>query len=342
MRPSRAAFILLITCTSLFISNAQATESLDPDYEEEDCTDIFPGMDSTLEEPDKDKPTFSFMDGPHQTITGGLKNFTRAVDAFFANEDVHYDSSSSYLRLTSDSTWSEGGNVTTRGDLKIRIHLPRTEKKLKLVFESDPDEKRNEIERVREQPIAGSETKEKEYYAGLETELGRKDQWRFKPSLRVKLRTPLEYLLRFRGNRAYQITDNWRLDLAETLYWFNTTGFGADTNIDFNYQFNSKTQFRSNTFFRYTDLTDYWDLSQVFAIDHKLSDRRAISYQAAVFGISEPAVHATNYLLAIRYRQNIHSDYVFGEVIPQILYPKDHDFHSEHSILFRIELVFND
>ncbi len=328
----------LLCCAQPGLAGDLNTGTAETDTDETYCSDLFPDGEEDV----PDKAFFSFLDSPHNTVTGSLKDFTRAVDAFFSNESVQYESSRSYLRYRGDLIWNEGGDFSAQGELKIRIRLPQTEKNLKLVFESNPDERLNDLERIREQPIARTEGEKKEYYAGIEAELGRKDKWRFKPSLRLKLRSPLEYLIRFRGNRTYRITDKWRLDFAETLYWFNTTGFGADTNIDFSRPFYDNFLFRSNTFFRYTDLNDYWELSQIFAIDHRLSDRRAISYQAGVFGISEPSIHSREYLISVRYRQNIHSDYLFAEIIPQILYQRINDFHAEHSVLFRIEMLFND
>lgn len=329
---------VLLCCVRPGLAAELNTDTAEIDTDETYCSDLFPEGEEDV----PDKAFFSFLDGTHDTISGSLKDFTRGADAFFSNENAKYESSRSYLRFRGDLIWNEGGDFSTQGDLKIKIRLPQTEKKLKVVFESNPNERLDDLERIHDQPIDRTEDKDNKYYAGIEADLGRKDKWRFKPSLSIKLRSPLEYLIRFRGNRTYRITNKWRLDFTETLYWFNTTGFGADTNIDFRRPFYDNFLFRSNTFFRYTDLNDYWDLSQVFAIDHRLSDRRAISYQVGAFGISEPSIHSTDYLLSVRYRQNIHSDYLFAEVIPQILYQKINDFHAEHSVLFRIEIIFND
>jgi len=51
-------------------------------------------------------------------------------------------------------------------------------------------------------------------------------------------------------------------------------------------------------------------------------------------------VHTTQYLVGSIYRQNIHKDYLFIEIEPQIRYQRINRFHPEHSIAFRFELVF--
>ena len=338
--PPRYHFLLAASCmffSATCYSTAEENEVSVDDLTVE-CTDLFPGYDELLNDR-KEEPFFSFLDEPQRTISKGFAGMTRAIDEFFANENVSYESSGSFIRITIDSVLSEGGNISTTNDFKIRLRLPVTEKKLKLVFESDPEELRNEIDRIKDTP---TDDKDKSYFAGLQAELGREDKWRLKPSLGIKLHSPLEYLLRLRGYRNYKLSDKWSLNLSETLYWFNTTGFGADTNIDFNHQFTENVIFRSSTYFRYTDLNDYWDHGQTFSFTQRLSDRRAISYQVGEYGISEPSTHATDYLLLVRYRQNIHADYLFAEIAPQILYQKENDFRAEHSILFRIEMFFRD
>ena len=63
-------------------------------------------------------------------------------------------------------------------------------------------------------------------------------------------------------------------------------------------------------------------------------------YSAGVFGISEPIVIATDYLLQVRHRKQLHSDYLFMELIPKIQYQRENDFEPVFSLIFRVEIVF--
>lgn len=338
IKPSYYCSVIIFCCSYLISIPPVLADDPEQTEQEESSPDIFPG--SSLEDA-RPEPFFSFLDEPQRTVSYGLKSFTRAIDEFFANEKVDYETSGSYLRLIADSTYSEGGNTTTTGDLKLKLRLPVTQKKLKLVLESDPVEKQNELDRVRDRTTAGAD-QETNYYAGIQAEMGKKEKWIIKPGIGLRLRSPLDLYLKVRANRGYEINPSWTLNVYETLFTYDSSGFGSDTNFEFIKQVNVNMAFRSNTTFRYTDLNDYWELSQVFSLDHRLSSRRAVSYQAGVFGISEPAVSAQDYLLLVRYRQNIHSDYLFLEIAPQILYQKENDFHAEHSVLFRLEMFFRD
>ena len=286
---------------------------------------------------DSKKPFLSFLDSPQKTITSGFDAMLRAIDEFFANEDTYYESSGSYIRYTIDHTWSEGNEHSTQGDLKIRVKLPLTERKLKFTIESDPEEQRSELDRERDSPVSNED---KSFYAGFERDLGDEKRWQLRPSIGVRVRSPLDYYVRLRAGRKYDLSKNSIIDFSQTLYWFDSTGYGADTNFHYNYRITDNVVFRSSSFARYTEEYEYWDLSQNFYIAHKLSEKRALLYQAGVFGISEPTVFATDYLLLVRYRQNIHKDWLFFEITPQILYQEEFDFKAEHSVLFRLEVYF--
>ena len=308
----------------------------DPGYllDEPDCVpDITSGL-----VPEAEKPFFEFLDAPQRTVSTGIENLAQAIDEFFADEKVLYESSGSYVQLTGDLLFEEPGEVHSRGDIRLRLRIPHTQKKLKLMLESDPDEQRSTVERVANQ-VPQTDSEDRNLYAGVQAELGKPEKWRIKPSLGLKLRFPVEYYVRLRASRIYQY-DKWRLFLSETPYWFDTTGFGFDSNMEWSYPLYDNLLFRSVSVLRYTDARDMFDFAEILSLTHTLSPSRAITYEAVAFADGEPAVHATQYLLLARYRQRVHSDYLFLEIVPQVWYRKEFDFNDEPSLLLRLEFLF--
>ena len=145
--------------------------------------------------------------------------------------------------------------------------------------------------------------------------------------------------VRLRVDRSYR-TQSWLFRPSATFFSFKETGFRSDTSVEVDYQLSERLLFRSTSFIRYTDQNDYYEPSQVFSLVHGISKRRGMAYTVGVFGVSEPSWNATDYLAQIRYRHNIHSDYLFIEVIPQVVYQRENDFDPEHSLTFRVEMVF--
>ncbi|MBI1422579.1 MAG: hypothetical protein GC149_03860 [Gammaproteobacteria bacterium] len=299
-----------------------------------DCTDLFPEDPLTETKPG----FFSFLDAPQQRISAGLESMAQSIDSFFANEQVFYKSSGSYLRYSVDSLFEEGGRLTTVGKLDISLHLPRTEQKLKLVLESDPVERQSNLQRATTNTLDTAQP-ETNYYAGLQSEFGKETKWRFSPSVGLKLHFPIEYYVRMRAFRDIRFT-TWNLHLTESVYWYDTVGAGADSEMVWERLLDKRLLFRASSLVRNTEEYQRFDLSQVFSISQTLSERRAITYSIGFFGNSEPNIHATDYVLQARYRQIIHGDYLFMELVPQVRYRIDYAFTQEDSLLVRFEWLF--
>lgn len=299
-----------------------------------DCTDLFPEDSAPKASPE----FFSFLDAPQKTLSSGLESMAKYIDEFFANEKVFYESTGSYVRYSVDSLFEEGGRITTVGKLDVSLRLPRTEQKLKLVLESDPVEKQSTIERATAVPPSG-QTTEQNYYAGLQSEFGKAKRWRFKPSVGLKLHFPIDYYVRLRAFRDFNFS-KWNLRLTESAYWYDSTGAGFDSVMEWNRLVDKNLLFRASSLVRNTEEYQRFDLSQSFSLTHALSERRAITYSISFFGISEPNIHATDYIIQARYRQMVHHNYFFMELVPQVRYRLEYAFTQEDSLLVRFEWLF--
>ncbi len=285
-----------------------------------------------------DEDFLSFLDAPQKYISSGVEALASTLDEFFSNDKVFYESSGTYLRLRGDMIRDENGELQYTGDIRFKLRLPNTKKKIKLTFESDADERRDNNAGQSEN-IPANAAKNNDYFAGLQATLGKKHAWQFKPSIGLRLGSTVEPYFRLRARRRYML-EKWSIHWAETAYWFNSTGTGLDSLLEFNNKITDDDLFRAGSFARWTNKTDYYELNQTFSMFHTLSDRKALSYYVTIYGISEPTISATRYLIGLTYRQRIHKDYLFFEIIPQIKYQKINDFKSEFSVLFRIEIIF--
>lgn len=327
--------LMLLLCALLSVSapsRAQSTTADAGPAVNTDCTDLFPA-DS---QPPPPSSFFSFLDTPQHSISSGIERVARSIDEFFADERVYYQSSGSYVRYSIQTLLEEGGRHTTIGNLNISLHLPRTEQKLRLIVESDPVETQSNLERASNTPIPQNEVS---YYAGLQTKLGKQNRWEFKPSVGLKLHLPLDYYVRVRAFRNINF-DKWNLLLTESAYWFDSTGAGFDSQMQWNHLLTDHLLFRADTLVRHTQEYHRYDLSQLFSLIQSLSERRALTYSIGFFGNSNPKVHATDYILQARYRQIIHGDYLFMELVPQVRYRIDYNFTQEDSLLLRFEWLF--
>ena len=110
------------------------------------------------------------------------------------------------------------------------------------------------------------------FYAALQKEISKKNEWRTKASLGIKLKVPLDPFLRIRAHRDFSIT-NWKIRFTETLFWFNSKGLGASTLLEIDHPLTKNLLFRSKTSELWTNFLDYHELEQTFTLYHKLSDQ---------------------------------------------------------------------
>ena len=247
------------------------------------------------------------------------------------------------MKLTGEVNFLEGGERLYYTDLKVKIKLPLTEKKASLLIESNPGDDEEEIEKALESTPRDA-VSDKDYFAGVQTTVGEKKKWQFKPSAGIKLGAPLDYYARLRLIREVPFK-NGSFQFKEALYWFDSTGWESDTSGEFSSQVFDNLLFRSTTGVNWLEepkenALDDTKLRQIFSLTHKLSERRAISYQLRFDGISQPTVHTTQYSLLAHYRQNLHDDYLFMDLVPRVTYLKENDFHADYSFIFRLEMVF--
>lgn len=287
---------------------------------------------------DKPRTVFSILDTPQKTVSGSFENFVRSVDEFFADEKVFYETSGSYMRLTGEAIFREGGDQGYYSDLKVKVRLPTTQQKASLLLESDPTEEEEEIDKaLKETPEEA--VSDKDYFAGIQTTVGGKDGWKFKPSIGLRLGSSPDLYTRFRLTRKVPVSDG-NFQFRQTLYWIDSSGWEADTSGEFNLPVAESLLFRSTTGANWQEETEETKLRQIFSLTQRLSERRSISYQTAFFGVNEPTTHTTNYLVSMHFRQILHEDYLFMGLIPAVNYHKDRDFQADYSLTLGIEMVF--
>lgn len=284
---------------------------------------------------------FSFLDGHQKLISNYLHKTILSIDNFFATNQAINESTGSYMRLTLETFWPEGQGAEFNGSINIRARLPGIKKKYRLVVESDPEEQQDtlELENRKRSPTPGTE-QNRGVYTGVEKDAGVLG-WNIKPSAGVKIRSPLDYYVRLRLERS-DYFQKWALYLNESLYWFDSSGSGFDSTMRWDRPLHQTLLFRTTSFLRYTNETKYYDLSQTAEIIHTINSRSAITYKVGVFGDSSNRVQAKTYLTSLSYRNNIHSDYLFLDLQPQIFFNKRNNFEPRYEFLIRIEIFYRD
>lgn len=340
--PVQAETELLVEDTPVveakIVEDSIETEQVEDEDELYSEDELYPFETGNEIELEAEESFFSLFDNPQDYVSSGVEDMARSIDSFFVEDEIFYESSGSYLRLIHSRIFEEGGKQSSLNKVRFKLRLPETQKRLKLFFESS---KTDEPYNVTTQTESASKTvgEEDDYVLGIQAESGEGFGWKYKPRIGAHLGSSVEPFVQFKFSREDKL-GLWTLSWDEIPYWDDSIGWGFDSSLVFNRKIDERNLFRSSTYAGWKNSTDMFDLRQVFALFHTFSSRRAISFYTGAYGVSEPTTQVTQYLVGSMYRQNIHKDYLFIEIEPQIRYQRINRFQPEHSIAFRFEFVF--
>lgn len=294
----------------------------------------------------------------HDSLSRSIWISAEWIDSFFDDERFEAEENRTHIKWRLDTTVEEGEGVDLDTKARLRIALPRFEKRLSLVISGDPDEDPrqgtldddigdNQPENEPESNITASL-----WYSIVDTynrniAMRAGAQWRdSKPVLWL-------------GPRYRQL---WNLDLwvarhTWSLRWFSDVGFESKMRLDFERQLTKRFFFRQTTSYNWNqekDITVHLDdgseeettadnYNQVgfsLSVFQPLNRLSILEYAAGVTFVDKPEYVLDNIVLLVRYRRQVWRDWLFVEVTPQMDFWHSDDYNALPSILFRIEGIF--
>lgn len=271
-------------------------------------------------------------------VSTQVTRFANWLDSFFGDDRVYQESQNSHIKLNLLHIREEGTKPLYDANLQGKLTLPNTQKRLKLIIETDTEE--GEVaDESQEKTTIKQAVESQEQSIGLRY-VQKSTQWfRAHTDVGIRFRSGFTTFARFRMRGLYPV-GNWAFRAAETVFWYDDTGAGETTRLDIDYRLGDHYLLRASSAATWRDSTRYFDLGQNFFIFHNISKRRAVVYQAGVSGISEPDNHVTSYLLSIRLRQQLHQKWLYFEINPKAVYPETTNFKQVKSITFKLEMLF--
>jgi hypothetical protein len=280
------------------------------------------------------------MDAPRDYLSERIVDFSTRIDHFFGDERYFQEHNKSVIQMEMTELMEEGGNSTFAFEGKAKLDLPSAQRRFQLVLESNPEKKSTgDLKKDQSVPPTATTTPDK-YSAALRYEKAEVESpWHFSSDAGVKVQYPLDPFVRARTSYSLPLWD-WRFKLAETVFWFSTTGLGETTQFDMEHVLSEPVLFRATTTVTCYEAPQNCDSRQDLSIFHTLDDRTALLYQLSVMGVSQPTLQETDYSLLFRYRYRMHKDWVFIELDPQLNFPRTDDFRLNALLLLRLEVLF--
>jgi hypothetical protein len=256
-------------------------------------------------------------------------------DNFFANDRIFDEGvAGTYVRWRNDFTYDEEESFEYKMRFNLSVELPGFQDRMRLTFEGDEDEDLRDIA-----PGNGDGTTNS---LGLQLDL--KETARSKFNVNVSLSPKI----RFRYRYTYPIYKNVIMRLTQEVQRKEQIN-SARSLIDYEHTFKENFLFRSSTEGKVSEEFDGVDWLQAFVLYQRVNKKTSLSYEASVNGITEPWTLATNYRVGLRFRRNIHREWLFFEIAPEYTWPVtldqprlmiEKDRRSKWMIFFRLEVHF--
>lgn len=291
-----------------------------------------PGLTSAVFAAESQEKNGARLDASHDYVVERADSIAVWMDSFFGVSRVEEEAPYSTLRLRTELEWDELDGWDSGLSLRGKVHLPRLNKRLSLLF-SDDDHTGTESLPIDTQDspndIALQYTARERKHYRVDFKMGLRSSLHPKVSARYRYEYPLrpDLLGRFSEEVLYRTDDGFasrtRFELDKivsedkVVQWYNRLNWEEDepgvswrTGISFN---------------------------------RRLSDKRALSYFIAAGGETKPDHYTTSYGFGMRYRQNIYRRWLFAEVQPGYHWrrPEFEDNRTgSASILLRLDAVF--
>ena len=334
----------MMLTVSVNAAAAEATQETDaktldhPRPAEKDVTDN--SKKETLYSPcDRTHDTYEYeatwYDYTHAYVNTWFCEPSIWFDDFFGTDRNIEEVAGTYIRWRNDFIFDEEEGFEFDTSLKFSIELPKISRRLKLTFEGDVDEELRDV-------VPGAQRGDPSNSLGLRYDFFRSPRSSFKINVSLKPRIRLRY------RYTYPVTDSflWRftqeVQNEESIY-------GARTRLDLEKAFLPRFLLRATTEGFVAEDFDGVDWLQTLILAQRISKKASISYESSVNGITKPETLTTNYRLGVRFRRNIHRDWLFFEIAPALSWPVDlsddrqtvvKDRRQIASIVFRLEVHF--
>lgn len=275
------------------------------------------------------------LDSYRDSASGYVTDFANWIDNFFADDFDYDERQGSHIKLYLLQTHFEDDKPVYDAKIKAKLDLPKTQKKLQLLIES-VDEDESNIE----QTSISEATEDQEQSIALRYIQKDTDKWLITNIAGVRSHSGIDPFARFRIRR---FIDNgpWTYRITESIFWFYSEGLGETTRLDIDHPLTKKLLFRSTTQATWKNINNYFDLGQDLILFLNINKRKSLSYQVGARGIRNSRVYTTDYFYSIRYRQQIHRNWLFFEVIPSVHHPEENEYKPIRSVALKLEIVFD-
>ena len=288
-----------------------------------------------------------FVDYAQRNASENFSNFMTQVDGFFTDVPTGEEtvSNRSWARVRLDARRPAGESFDFKPSVKLRIELPNTEKRFKLLLSTEDDDTDVVGESV--DPAQSVQSSgDRNASAAIRFVRSAREKGSVNLDIGVRQRDgEIQYFGRISSGYRTMLARRWDFRAANSYWHYNKSGFENRLTFDFR----RLLFYREDLFFRsYTDIN--WRkgrkgafVGQTIGIYTQFGERKSLALEALAgyhtalnSGVED---RYRGHEIRVRWRHNVWRPWFYYEVWPSVSWPASVDYEQSYGFLFRIEAV---
>jgi hypothetical protein len=281
---------------------------------------------------DEDK---KLMDSAQQMRDGLAQSWLRTsryIDSWLSGEESTSDNKSR-VNISIEQFVAKSGEWETDVNIRGKLDIPNTKRKLKLFFDSDTndqssleDKKLNTTQDTFTTVGIGQIRETKNFQ--VETQVG------------AKFRYPVDPFARVKAEITGNLSDNWLNGFTQKVWYFHEDGWGESSEYFLQTQLDERYELRISTEAQYQKQDEEFELGQFFTLYERIPGSHWHSYTFGVTGSNQPNPRVNTYFFAANYRQPIFKDWIFLTIDPRVRFLREDSWRPSPELELRIDIFF--
>lgn len=270
----------------------------------------------------------------HSRWSSNVVDTAEFIDRFYGEERILDESNDTQIKLSGGIQFREEDAPKFIHRINLRLQLPKTSKKLKLVFEDivEPDsEDRDQFEAV---GIINTDPN-----AGISYALREKRRIRIDADVGARFSSPWQLYARLRGSRLIPISEDWDGRLTQKITWFTDDGWVSLSEMQFNKKMGWDWLLRFNSEMEWREDRDGVRPAQQVSVFKTFSRRRSVRFDIGGSWPEYPHVVDRRYYASFTHRRLVHSNWLFFEIKPGVEFPEEDDYDERFYLKLQFDLL---
>ncbi|MFT7470427.1 MAG: hypothetical protein ACI8XU_000315 [Kiritimatiellia bacterium] len=274
--------------------------------------------------------------GPREVVSRNVTALGRNLDDWLAGEGIGNQPNQTYLSVRLNQQLGSLDGYHSRARIGGSLDLPRVSERWKLIFESDAEELNSLEGEVLGDEVSG------EAIGGFSYQQKLGGSWQLDHTVGLRDRLPADPFYRFKARHQRTLNSDWSLSYQQKIWHYKTQGWGYDTDISFNRKISASKILQISSEIKYQQDRKSTDFSQILALHDTRAEYETLSYELGVLGSNKPNSRINDYFMGARYRQAIEGDWLFVELVPQLLVSRVENWRPEIRLILNLEIQFFD